>query len=90
VAIGMDCEARLAERLGRVGGDLVTRQASLLEALGLPRKPPAIKATADDLLAIMARDKKSLGGRLRFVLPTRIGHVELVGDVDPAVVAQVL
>jgi 3-dehydroquinate synthase len=90
VAIGMDCAAQLAERLGRVGGDLVTRQASLLEALGLPRKPPAIKATADDLLAIMARDKKSLGGRLRFVLPTRIGHVELVGDVDPAVVAQVL
>ena len=29
----------------------------------------------------MHRDKKVAAGRLRFVLPDRIGHVELVGDV---------
>jgi 3-dehydroquinate synthase len=32
----------------------------------------------------MAHDKKVEHGRLRFVLPTRMGHVELVGEVDPA------
>ena len=47
-------------------------------------------ATADDLLAIMARDKKTLDGRLRFVLPSRIGHVELVDGIDPALVRRVL
>ena len=31
----------------------------------------------------MTRDKKVQHGRLRFVLPARMGHVELVGDVDP-------
>jgi len=30
----------------------------------------------------MYRDKKVAGGRLRFVLPDRIGHVELVDDVQ--------
>jgi 3-dehydroquinate synthase len=42
------------------------------------------------LLAIMARDKKTLDGRLRFVLPSRIGHVELVDGIDPALVRRAL
>jgi 3-dehydroquinate synthase len=41
-------------------------------------------------MAIMGRDKKTVGGRLRFVLPTRIGHVELVDSVEPAAVRAVL
>jgi 3-dehydroquinate synthase len=44
----------------------------------------------DDLLPIMARDKKSSGGRLRFVLPDRIGRVELVADIAPDVVGRAL
>ena len=35
------------------------------------------------LLAAMQRDKKVAHGQLRFVLPTRMGHVELVADVPP-------
>lgn len=93
VAIGMAAAARLAEALGRVGADFVTRQDSLLRALGLPvtaadlgwAPPPA-----DDLLAIMGRDKKTVSGRLRFVLPTRIGHVELVDGIDATLVRRVL
>jgi 3-dehydroquinate synthase len=80
VSIGMMCAARLAERLGRINGELVRRQLSLLESLGLPTNLPA--ANADELLDVMSRDKKSESGRLRFVLPARLGHVELVGDVD--------
>jgi 3-dehydroquinate synthase len=38
----------------------------------------------------MGRDKKSEGGRLRLVLPTRLGHVELVRDVPVAAVRAVL
>jgi 3-dehydroquinate synthase len=91
VAIGMARAARLAALLGRVGNDLVTRQDTLLTRLGLPITPPA-QASWDqaDLLAIMARDKKSIGGQLRFVLPDRIGRVELVGGIDPNLVRQVL
>lgn len=90
VAIGMACAAKLAARLGRIEPDVVARQEALLEALRLPREVPPVAASADDLLAIMARDKKSVAGRLRFVLPTRIGHVELVDGIDPQAVKQVL
>jgi 3-dehydroquinate synthase len=38
----------------------------------------------------MGRDKKAVGGRLRFVLPSRIGHVELVDDVAPDLVRRAL
>ncbi len=89
VAIGMAAAARLAERLGRIGHDVVARQDRLLDALGLPRVAPDA-GTVEQLLAIMARDKKSVGGRLRFVLPSRIGQVELVDAIDPAAVREVL
>ena len=90
VAIGMACAARLAARLGRIGSDVVTRQDAVLAACGLPLGVPRFDASAEDLLAIMARDKKSVGGKLRFVLPSRIGHVELVDGVAPDLVREIL
>jgi 3-dehydroquinate synthase len=81
VSIGMLCASRLAERLGRVGAELTARQLCLLSALGLPTELP--KLDYDRALGIMLHDKKVEHGRLRFVLPTKMGHVELVGDVDP-------
>src|SRR6476660_5524528 len=88
VAIGMLCASRLAERLGRIDHALTTRQQELLTALGLPVDFPALDHAA--ILSAMSRDKKVEHGKLRFVLPTRLGHVELVGDVDPADVRAVL
>ena len=82
VSIGMACAARLAQRLGRVDASFIQRQQALLESLGLPINVPQLDA--DDVLSVMSRDKKTEHGRLRFVLPTRLGHVELVGDVSTA------
>jgi 3-dehydroquinate synthase len=82
VAIGMMCAARLAAALGRVDATFVERQKRLLGALHLPLQTPPVPD--DRLLTAMQHDKKVEHGRLRFVLPTRLGHVELVGDVDPA------
>jgi 3-dehydroquinate synthase len=90
VAIGMARAARLAALLGRISGDFVARQDALLTRLGLPTAIPAGVGDQTALLAVMARDKKSLGGRLRFVLPSRLGHVELVDGVPEPVVRQVL
>ncbi len=93
VAIGMAAAARLAAALGRVGPDVVARQDALLTALGLPVAANDLSWTppvADELITIMGRDKKTVDGRLRFVLPTRIGHVELVDDIDAALVRSVL
>lgn len=91
VAIGMSCAARLAADMGRLAADVPGRQDALLLQLGLPAAVAAAgPLDADELLAIMARDKKSLGRRLRFVLPSRIGAVELVGDIDEPLVRRVL
>ena len=85
VSIGMLCASRLAERLGRVDHKLTERQYKLLLALHLPVVAP--QCDPERLLAAMMHDKKVEHGRLRFVLPTRLGHVELVSDVDPSDVA---
>jgi 3-dehydroquinate synthase len=90
VAIGMARAARLAALLGRISEDLVARQDALLGRLGLPIAVPTGVGDVHGLLAVMARDKKSLGGRLRFVLPSRLGHVELVDGVPEPLVRQVL
>ena len=88
VAIGMLCASRLAERLGRVDAQFTRRQQQLLQALGLPVDLPDLDRQA--VTDAMMHDKKVQHGRLRFVLPSRMGHVELVGDVDPAEVRAAL
>ena len=89
VAIGMVQASRLAEKLGRIDALTTRRQVTLLEAVGLPVTAPRGPA-ADEIIDRMLLDKKTAGGRLRFVLPTRMGHVELVEGVDEALVRDVL
>jgi 3-dehydroquinate synthase len=88
VAAGMVCAARLAERRGLIPPDLTDRQTALLRRFGLPTAPG--RWAVDGLLATMRSDKKSLAGRLRFVLPRRLGEVALFDDVPEADVRQVL
>ena len=88
VAIGMICASRLAESLGRIPAVVTQRQQSLLAALGLSTAVPA--ADIDQLLDAMMRDKKVEHGELRFVLPSRMGHVELVSGVESEQVEAVL
>ncbi|RMF38948.1 MAG: 3-dehydroquinate synthase [Planctomycetota bacterium] len=84
VAIGMHIAATLACKLGRIDQSLVDRQRSLLRALGLPTSIRDIDPTA--MWEAMQHDKKVAHGQLRFILPTRLGHVELVSDVPRSLV----
>ncbi|MCY2995185.1 MAG: 3-dehydroquinate synthase [Planctomycetota bacterium] len=88
VSLGMVCASRLAEKMGRVDAQLTRRQHDLLAALGLPVRVPDLAHQA--LLAAMQRDKKVEHGQLRFVLPTRMGHVELVPGVPEELVRAAL
>lgn len=90
VAIGMVSASRLAERLGRIPAEMTTRQVALLKGLHLPIELPNGKWPAEELLARMRLDKKSEAGKLRFVLPTRMGHVELVDGVLESLVCEIL
>lgn len=79
VAIGMGMAADLAVRLGLATADVPRRQDALLRRCGLPvRLGPEFAPTAEDVLERMHADKKVANGRLRLVLPRRIGHVELI------------
>ncbi|MEI8319848.1 MAG: 3-dehydroquinate synthase [Planctomycetia bacterium] len=91
VAIGMTDAAELALRLGRIPAELARRQNALLTALHLPvRLPSGPKPSPEQLVALMARDKKTLHGRLRFILSKQLGEVELVEGIEPSVVLEVL
>ncbi|CAN5136113.1 3-dehydroquinate synthase [soil metagenome] len=89
VAAGMVCASLLAERLGRIPPDITARQDRLLRAFQLPTKPLQ-SWPIDELISVMYRDKKAESGCLRFVLPDRLGHVELVANVDEFLVRDVL
>jgi len=86
VAIGMICASRLSQRMGRTDATLTQRQEQLLNRLGLATAMPGLDHEA--LLEAMQLDKKTQHGQLRFVLPTRLGHVELVNRVEPSLVRQ--
>jgi 3-dehydroquinate synthase len=79
VAVGMICASRLAERQGLIGPDLTLRQQALLERFGLPIVPKAGSVAA--WLETMRRDKKAVAGRLRLILPRRLGEVALFENI---------
>lgn len=82
VAMGMVCASRLSERLGLIDSGAINRQVELLKALQLPTEP--IEADAEEVYRLMWHDKKVANGKIRFVLPTCIGEVQLVSDVKPS------
>lgn len=88
VAIGMVYAARIAERMGLLEANAVHRLIRLIERAGLPTCKDNLDTNA--LVEIMLHDKKTVGGRLRFVLPTRIGSVEIRGDVQVEDIKRVL
>jgi len=91
VAIGMLYASRLAERRGLIDASITERQRALIAALGLPTElPETVRPSVEEVLDRMRLDKKSLDGKLRFVLPTRLGHVEVFPDVPEEDVRAVL
>jgi 3-dehydroquinate synthase len=79
VALGMIAASRLANRLGMLDEGSVRRIIALIAAADLPTGKLA--GDAASILDAMAFDKKAKSGRLRFVLPDRIGHVVIRDDV---------
>ncbi len=70
VAIGTIMAAEMAEREGIAEKGLAARLKADFQSLGLPTDCPYT-----GLEDAMAKDKKAAGGKIRFVLPERIGSV---------------
>ena len=91
VSIGMVCASRLAQKLELIPDSVTQRQIRLLEAIGLPTRLPMDSALSiDEILDRMLLDKKVIDGQLRFVLPVRLGEVQLMAGIDQAPVREVL
>jgi len=80
VAIGMAGVFRLAKKMKLVKSSLTARVEALLQAYDLPIRADDLPVKA--VVAAMAQDKKSIGGRLSWVLPRGIGDV-FVSDAVP-------
>ncbi|GAB4342381.1 MAG: 3-dehydroquinate synthase [Desulfobulbaceae bacterium] len=81
VAIGMCAASRLAVRTGCLAPDACERIVSLVRAFGLPTMiPPGLDR--ERIKGYLRTDKKTVGGRVFFVLPTEIGRVDVTDKVD--------
>lgn len=72
VAVGCVYAAELSHLLGYIDQDLVDYHRSLLGSLGLPTSWN--NGSWSDVLALIHRDKKARGNKLRFVVLESVGH----------------
>lgn len=89
VAIGMVAAGKIAVELQMWEASEAARQQALIEKAGLPDQLPQgldIEAIIDSLQT----DKKVKDGKVRFILPTKIGVVTITDQVPADVIRQVL
>ncbi|MBF0615117.1 MAG: 3-dehydroquinate synthase [Magnetococcales bacterium] len=80
VAAGMVTAAHLATRIGLCPPEEAARMHALIQRCGLPTQLPNFPV--DHYLEAMTHDKKVSGGRIRFILPERIGHTIVRSDLS--------
>ncbi len=80
VATGMVLAAKLAVELNIIQTSDLRRIEALIGAFDLPLVAPADMGF-EEFMRHMKRDKKNLAGKLRFIVPTKIGHSEIRDDI---------
>jgi len=79
VAFGMRAAVYLAQMTGHLSAE---DTVDILEAIRLYGPiPPLAGISAEGLLARLASDKKTIQGKVHFVLPERIGEVQVVSGI---------
>lgn len=73
VALGLVAECAMGERAGLLPAGTRDHIASLLRKLGLPARAP-MRSNPVRVRQAMLRDKKNVGGEIRFALPLEIGR----------------
>lgn len=81
VSVGMCMAADLALADGLITREEVNRQEELLKAFHLPVSAKNLGLASEKLLKAMLHDKKTAGGKIRVVLPVRIGHAEVFSNI---------
>lgn len=87
VAIGMLYATRISLEMGLTCNTVLERQLALIKKMGLPLR---IELKPEDIIRTLYADKKTIGGRLHFILPTKIGEVIISDQVTEEVLSRVL
>lgn len=80
VSIGMYLEAKLSHQIGLIDNKDVLRIKGLIDSYGLPSQLPG-EIEINDLIEKMQIDKKTVGGKMHFVLPEKVGSVRIHGGI---------
>ncbi len=89
VSIGMNCAAKLAVNLNMLTDKDYHRQRLLLERADLPMTFPS-EVSPEAICKSMYLDKKTIGGKLHVILPTRIGEVVIRDDITDREIIQAI
>jgi len=84
VLLGMIAESFIAREMGLLPPDIHEKIVRTLRRL--PVKLTKSSFSGARILKAMAFDKKSVEGKARFVLPIRLGEVQVVDEVDVALI----
>src|SRR6185295_1308919 len=79
LAVGMEAELGMAERMGLAAPGVAKTQNRILRLLDLPTRIRGL--SQDTLLEALAFDAKASGSRPRFALPESVGHARHNVDV---------
>lgn len=90
VSIGMAMAAHVAMELGICPRSVVERQKALLVKLQLPVSLDGLELRSAVAARAMTRDKKKAKGKLRFVLPVRIGKVVIQTGIPAGEIRNIL
>jgi len=89
VAIGMVAAGEIAKQMGLWTETEATRQYQLIKKAGLPNKIP-VNLKARELIETLKTDKKVKAGKVRFILPEKIGKVIISDRVESATIEAVI
>ncbi|MEO5356683.1 MAG: 3-dehydroquinate synthase [Nitrospirae bacterium YQR-1] len=90
VAIGMNMESKLSVKLGIFDEKQSYDIMDLIESYGLPVSIDSNKISVKALLDAMNYDKKAESGKLKFVLPEKIGTVKVLKGINSEDIEAVL
>ena len=88
VLLGMKAETWIAREMGLITAPVYDRIFALVNRVPLFCTTRGLRASS--IMSAMKRDKKSRSGKKRFVLPRRIGKVEVVEGVNNDLIAESL
>jgi 3-dehydroquinate synthase len=92
VAIGMVYASRLAHRTGLGDAAVPERVEKLIASYGLPTSLRALarKPTVQELMDTMQIDKKADAGKVKFILPKKLGEVVITKEWDDGMLKEIL